>query len=275
MSWKRILVHVKPYRNDVAHLELAARIAHDCGGELTAIYTLRELALLKTLLGPTSRASRDAELRDAGPEAMARARFEEIASAHTVPARWEVAEGGAADVLPLAARYHDLVVVEQSRPLTEELTLDRTEYCAIAGGTPTLVVPHAGTFTSAGQRVLVAWNASRQSASALAGAHPLVTRAMEVVVLVGGIDPPPVSVTRLPDFDIAARIKAHNSNVVVRPCEVAGDAAGAAILAAVRDTGSDMLVMGAFGRSAWREYVFGGATSYVLANMTVPVLLGH
>jgi nucleotide-binding universal stress UspA family protein len=33
--------------------------------------------------------------------------------------------------------------------------------------------------------------------------------------------------------------------------------------------------MGAYGHSRLRQWVFGGATSYVLRNATVPVLMVH
>ena len=38
---------------------------------------------------------------------------------------------------------------------------------------------------------------------------------------------------------------------------------------------ADLLVMGAWGHSRLREYVFGGATRHVLAGMTRPVLMSH
>jgi nucleotide-binding universal stress UspA family protein len=33
--------------------------------------------------------------------------------------------------------------------------------------------------------------------------------------------------------------------------------------------------MGAYGRSAWREFIFGGATRDVLKSMPIPVLMAH
>jgi nucleotide-binding universal stress UspA family protein len=36
-----------------------------------------------------------------------------------------------------------------------------------------------------------------------------------------------------------------------------------------------MIVMGAYGHSRLREWVFGGATRTILQSMTVPTLLSH
>jgi nucleotide-binding universal stress UspA family protein len=38
---------------------------------------------------------------------------------------------------------------------------------------------------------------------------------------------------------------------------------------------SVLLVMGSYGHWRWREWVFGGATLYVLRNTDVPVLMSH
>jgi nucleotide-binding universal stress UspA family protein len=54
-----------------------------------------------------------------------------------------------------------------------------------------------------------------------------------------------------------------------------GPDAGAAILKAASDAGADLIVMGAFARSWFREWIFGGATLHVLRKTTLPVLMAH
>ena len=55
----------------------------------------------------------------------------------------------------------------------------------------------------------------------------------------------------------------------------AGDDAGHALLRCADDNGCDLIVMGAYGHSRLREYIFGGATQYVLNHLTRPVLMSH
>jgi nucleotide-binding universal stress UspA family protein len=50
---------------------------------------------------------------------------------------------------------------------------------------------------------------------------------------------------------------------------------GDELLSRLADRGSDLLVMGGFGHSRFREFVFGGATRSILGHMTVPVLMSH
>jgi len=47
------------------------------------------------------------------------------------------------------------------------------------------------------------------------------------------------------------------------------------LLAVAADSGADMLVMGAYGHSRFREAVLGGVTRTVLEGMAIPVLMAH
>ena len=60
----------------------------------------------------------------------------------------------------------------------------------------------------------------------------------------------------------------HQSNIATKDV-------GEVILEAIRDVGADMLVMGAYGHSRFREMVLGGATRTVLHHMHVPALMAH
>ena len=53
----------------------------------------------------------------------------------------------------------------------------------MTSGRPVLAVPFAGEFPTVGERVLVAWNASREAARALNDALPLLIGAKQVTVL--------------------------------------------------------------------------------------------
>jgi nucleotide-binding universal stress UspA family protein len=42
-----------------------------------------------------------------------------------------------------------------------------------------------------------------------------------------------------------------------------------------KEIGADMMVMGAFGHSRMRDFVLGGATTGILRELELPVLLSH
>ena len=50
---------------------------------------------------------------------------------------------------------------------------------------------------------------------------------------------------------------------------------GDALLSRMSDLGADLLVMGGYGHSRFRELMLGGTTRHILAQMTVPVLMTH
>jgi nucleotide-binding universal stress UspA family protein len=50
---------------------------------------------------------------------------------------------------------------------------------------------------------------------------------------------------------------------------------GQALLGLAAQEGSDLLVMGCYGHSQFRELFLGGVTRYVLQNARLPVLMAH
>jgi nucleotide-binding universal stress UspA family protein len=50
---------------------------------------------------------------------------------------------------------------------------------------------------------------------------------------------------------------------------------GSALLSFAADTESDLLVMGCYGHSRFREIMLGGASRTILQSMTLPVLMAH
>ena len=50
---------------------------------------------------------------------------------------------------------------------------------------------------------------------------------------------------------------------------------GTALCRLAQDSGADLIVAGAFGRSRFQEWVLGGTTHSLLSQSRLPVLLGH
>ena len=115
--------------------------------------------------------------------------------------------------------------------------------------------------------VAVAWNGSPQAARAIAASLALVARAAEIVVIHAGAD---AAIVR-PAVDFLA---AHGLRARMRCIEPDGDT-GILIESAVRESGSGLLVMGAYSHARAREFVFGGVTRYMLSQAAFPLLLTH
>jgi nucleotide-binding universal stress UspA family protein len=186
---------------------------------------------------------------------------------HELSFQWHAMAGSAADVTVAYSRYVDLAVVGQTPPEGGE---DVAAEVVLRAGRPVLVAPHLEGLPSSAERVLVAWDASREAARALHDALPLLRVAVEVTVLsVGQAEKMP------PDVDIAAYLARHGVAArVLQENETSLDV-GRAVLARAGELGCDLIVMGAYGHSPLRERVLGGTTRHVLTHMAVPVLLAH
>jgi len=64
-------------------------------------------------------------------------------------------------------------------------------------------------------------------------------------------------------------------NVEVHEIDSAGQSIGEVLKDFANHHRLDLLVMGAYGHSRFREFVLGGATRSMIANPPVPLLLSH
>ncbi|MBV9835892.1 MAG: universal stress protein [Alphaproteobacteria bacterium] len=185
-----------------------------------------------------------------------------------IRADWIATEGPVHEVLASRSAIADLVIVSWSEAAWVS---PQASSVVVAAGRPVLVVPAGNSFASCAQRVLVAWNASREAARAMQDALPFLQRAEQVILLSAGDDAGVASSVS----DAVAYLEAHD--VTARPDHRAmhGHDAGQAILRAARCHRADMIVMGAFGHSRLHEWTFGGATRTVLQSVTVPTLLSR
>jgi nucleotide-binding universal stress UspA family protein len=169
-----------------------------------------------------------------------------------------------------------LVIASQTDPDwpgTERL--DVAERLAIESGRPVLIIPNTGTPERVGDKVLVAWNARREAARAVFDALPILQHAKEVRVVWVNPQAEREHTQDVPAGDICATLARHavkcEAVEEVRP----GAGVGETLLACAKDWGADLLVMGCYGHTRLREFVFGGASRHVLSRMSIPVLMSH
>lgn len=272
-GYRNIVVHLKATEDRSEHIEVAFRLASRFGAELTGVLTQREPSIFKKLY------KRDAwplERLEAfeGQAAEAGERFRADATARGLSVAFETAEGDAAELLGYVGRLYDLVIVEQTDLTSDEIGFDVPEHCLASTGRPVLVVPNSGAYPEIGRRVLVAWNGSREAALAITHALPFLQSADEVILLEGPRKEAFPSVTKWPRVSIRDYLGRHCRNLEARKMPEGVDP-GAAILEVAAATGSDLVVMGAYGRSWLAEWVLGGATRHVLRHSRVPLLMAH
>ncbi len=137
-------------------------------------------------------------------------------------------------------------------------------------GRPVLVAPQA-TPPAVGRRILIAWNRSALSARAAAIARSFFSDAEQVgilsVVTEEGSGPTAQ--------DLADYIGWHGITAEVIETELYGRRLGDVILEEADRFAADLLVMGAYSESSFRDSLTGGVTNYILSHATLPLLLTH
>ncbi len=183
--------------------------------------------------------------------------------------------GALTDVVAARARYADLVVLPlpygSTRGVEDEAL---TEAALFEGMAPVLVVPEKGMPATDPQRVVVAWNQSREALVAVRRAMPFLRRAESVQIVV--VDPPPYGPERSdPGGLLCQTLVRHGVRAEVTVLAKALPRVSEVLARHVRDANADLLVMGAYGHSRFREAILGGATRDMLEHAEVPVLLAH
>jgi len=188
-----------------------------------------------------------------------------------------VVEEDKADALVRHAHCSDLCILGQADPASRNPGLDRdiVQRVVLHSARPTLVLPHAGTFKSLGQRVMVAWDDSREAARAIADAMPLL-RGADQVQLVCWNDPgqEDAAATSARLESVRRWLLWHGVKAQAR-VETSGIGITDAMLSRAADFNADLLVMGAYGHARLTEWMLGGATRGLLNAMSLPVLMSH
>ena len=281
MSYKTILLHVNQSVHATERTRVAAQLArqfeaHLVGAAMSgfSMEFYRNSAMM--FAGPIPQSEFDTLTRNA-ERALdtfeAQARAEDV---HSFERRLgdDEPQGG----LVLQARYADLVVLSQSDPNDGAGTLiqDLPEFVALHGGRPVLAVPHSGRFDTLDRHALIAWDGSRSATRAMTDALPLLRRSRKVTLALFNPERQYGVHGELPGADAALFLARHDVKVEVHQQSTPpGLDTGNALLSLAADLGADLLVMGAYGHTRWRETLLGGVTRTVLNSMTLPVLMSH
>ena len=272
MAFKDILVHVDNSPQSTVRLALAAGLARDHQAHLIALNVRSRQDLpqyIAAQYGSILDKIEDEHNAEAAREA--RAAFDRIQPDFGVTTEWRDVDGALAPTVALHARYVDLTIIGQSPKgedgLADQLILDV--------GRPVVAVPYAGRFSRIGERVLVAWNGSREATRAVHDALPILVGAKLVHVIAVNPSGGMAGHGDVPGADICLHLSRHGVNAVCEHIRAEDLNIGEMLLSRAADEDVDLIVMGAYGRSRLRELVLGGATHHLLGHMTVPVLMSH
>lgn len=184
--------------------------------------------------------------------------------------------GAAGRELALRARFADLVIL--LKPYANGSSGDKEEVVEAAmfdGHAPVLMLPGGPQEVAlTPRRVMIAWNQSNEAMTAVRAALPILKAAAEVNIAV--VAPPAHGPERSDpggllsqylarhgvrsEISVLAKTLPHVSEVLNRQAE---------------DWNADLMVMGAYGHSRFREAILGGTTREMFESVRIPLLVAH
>jgi len=199
----------------------------------------------------------------------ARKWFGKIARAHPkTKAQFLSIEALPAEAVAKRAKVSDLTIVPSIGAQADSFWSNMRDAALFHSGRPVLVMPRRAE-GPIGETVVIAWKDSVEAVRAVAAAEPFLAKAMRIKL---------VSITETGEDESAAAMAGFLTKAgrrIARALLLAQSRdAGEVLLEACMGTGH-LLVMGAYGRWRWREWVFGGATEHVLRHTDVPTLMVH
>ncbi|MBD3679113.1 MAG: universal stress protein [Rhodobacteraceae bacterium] len=279
MVYKSIVSVVTDLEIDRAALDVAVAVARRNGGHLDVIclgidrtqpgfyYAGANAVILQDNL---AQAQEDA-LRIEG-EVKARLEGADV-SWVTVAATTQIT--GLMPFLAHRTRFADLVVLSKPYGKGRDHGNEAiTESVLFEAKVPVLVVPDDHEMPSAPNKVVVGWNESKEALRAIRDAMPFLTGAGSVNIAV--IDPPQHGPDRSdPGGALSQMLARHGVKVEVSVLAKTMPRVSDVLARHIGDTGADLLVMGAYGHSRFRESILGGATRNALELSKVPILMAH
>jgi nucleotide-binding universal stress UspA family protein len=194
--------------------------------------------------------------------------------------RWGMESGVAqlADIgrhVAARARFADLVVLPKPYGDGHGIELEPViEGALFEGQVPVMVVPDDVTPVAAPSRIVIGWNESAEALRAVRAAMPLLVQADAVHVVV--IDPPKHGPNRSdPGGALSQFLARHGVRAEIDVLSKTMPRISDVMQRHATDVSAELVVMGAYGHSRFREAILGGATRNMLEQAVVPVFMAH
>ncbi|KAA2312917.1 universal stress protein [Pseudooceanicola sediminis] len=172
------------------------------------------------------------------------------------------------------ARFADLVVLPKPYGPNRQSEHEQiTEACLFEGRAPILILPAQAT-PEALKTPLIAWNETPEALAAVRAALPLLQQARDVHIVV--IDPPVHGPNRSdPGGLLATWLARHGVSASIEVVAKTMPRVSDQISRHAQDISADLIVMGGYGHSRFRQAILGGATRNMLEASELPIFLAH
>ncbi|HET7561866.1 MAG TPA: universal stress protein [Rhodanobacteraceae bacterium] len=271
---KDILVYVRDFEDRTPAAQFGVRLAATLGASVTGVYACPLPVFLAPAYEPELMARQIEDVRELSRDAVqAKGPFLEWARSHGAPqTEWLVVEGDARDALAEAATRHDVLVLDHA----EEGRGSAWDVpgLVLKADIPCIVLPHHGVHYTPFERIAIGWNGSPEAMRSVHAALPFLQGKQALLMRGEERDKYP-GLEWEPPFNIMDYLERHGVAAEQLTVRAKHDDVGQVLLDGAMRFRADMLVMGAYGRSRFSEWMLGGATRHVLTWADIPVFMRH
>lgn len=183
----------------------------------------------------------------------------------------EVLLGTVEDVMAHYTMQTDITIMNAPESESADIAF---EGALFRSGRPVVLVPRELPAAAIGKRVLIGWKPKREAARAVADAMPFLESAEKVVVAT--VNAQREHVDQTSGAAITALLQHKGVKAELHALDAAkNETAEMKLLQEAAAIGADLMVMGGYGHSRLREFVFGGVTRSLSRDCPIPVLMSH
>ncbi|MFS0774236.1 universal stress protein [Sphingomonas sp. 1P08PE] len=271
MPYKSILVHVGPQPTSGDALAVAKQIAHRFDAALIGVaaesFDVPMSGVEDSLALATLREQVEADLDTAS------ARFREATEDSGLTTGWIAIPGDPDRVLAVRARGADLIVANRPAKGIGSSMAPSLASLVLDSGTPVLVTPSHLHRDLRAERIVIGWKDTRESRRAVSDALPFLLEAEHVLVAAICKEARSDEATGLDE--IVSRLERHGIKAEGRLVPRSAKCVGHDLENVAREAHADLLVLGAYGHSRFREWALGGVTEDLIERSSHHILFSH
>jgi nucleotide-binding universal stress UspA family protein len=280
MSIKTILVYLPSEKNAAVILDQALKVASARNAHIIGLHLIPDLPIYGEFPAEVSEEVIE-RLEKVGRDAATAAKrvYEDMMKASSVTHEWRSFTASyalGADLIAQHGHSADLIICGKTSEDVPDAWSGFAETAIMRSGRPVLIVPNTRPVPKQiGNHAVIAWNDTREAARAVFDAVDLMRAAATVRAITFIEKETQRPAAEAHGENLIASLSRHGIHATLEVSFASSTVTGEAILSTLLDEGCDLLVMGAYSHSRFREMIFGGVSRDILRETWVPTLVSH